>query len=391
MRNRLSLYSIISHQPRFVAFVLIFLLSACSSSEQDTSNNHQAFDPSAAVLKPTPELMPAPEIDAEQREKIDQYFSVHALTGRFSGVVLLANSEGTFIKNYGYRNLKTQEPLELNDQFQLASLSKPITAFGLLLLVDRGLIDLDSDLRDYLFDFPFENITVRSLLSHTSGMGNYLYITDSLWNNPDSFMTNEDMYELIRCDHLPRYYPPHKRFDYCNTNFALIPVLIEEVTQQPFVEFMRVEVFESLGMVDTEYLQPMAQPSDAYPVQGHYPNGDLKRPFYLNGVVGDKSLYSTVYDLYKFYLELKNPTIISESILKESMKQHAKTSTNRFYGLGWRLTSTETNDTIVFHNGWWRGFRSYFWMDKHHEKVAIILTNSIRGGYLSQNEVWNMF
>lgn len=376
------------YAPIFRGFllVLVFVVSACS--EHPETEKPETVLP---ATEPKVELQMVREMPIDTMHRLHEYFDSMANHGRFSGVILTQHDHQFFQAKYGFRNHDAQDTFNLNDQFQLASLTKPVTAFGLLLLVDRGLVELDKEVNEYLFDFPFEGVTVRSLLSHTSGIGNYIYITDSLWGNPEAFMNNMEMYELIRCDYLPRYYPPLKRFAYCNTNYALIPILIEKLTGRLFRDYMQQEVFEPLGMFATEYLDPCEKAPDEYPVLGHYPNGDPKRPFYLDGVIGDKSLYSSVYDLYKFYLELKHPSLLKPSVLQEAMKPQAETGYDRYYGLGWRIAEDSQGDTLIFHNGWWRGFRSYFWMSKEEEKVAIILTNSIRGGYLDQDAIWKMF
>jgi len=98
-----------------------------------------------------------------------------------------------------------------------------------------------------------------------------------------------------------------------------------------------------------------------------------------------------VFDLYKLFEELKQPTLIEKELLDEAMSIEAKTGVDSYYGLGWRIKPLNDGDTLVYHNGWWRGFRSYFWMSKKQDKVAIILTNSIRGGYLNRQEIWNLF
>ena len=322
-------------------------------------------------------------------QAILHYFDSLAAKGKFNGVALFSKiAEHTELRE-GFREKSKGDSLLLVDQFQLASLSKPITAFGLLYLVNEGKVELDNLVVSYLWDFPYPDITVRSLLNHTSGMGNYIYVTDSLWNNPDSFMSNRDMYNILRCEQVPTYYKPFKRFNYCNTNYALIPVLIEEVTGLTFPDFMRMNIFEPLGMLSTFYCDPAYV--QQYDVLGHYPDGSTKKPFYLDAIIGDKSLYSSVYDLYKFYEEVKHPTLVSKRLLDQSMSIEVRSGSNGYYGLGWRIRPIDGNDTLIYHNGWWRGFRSYFWMSKRSDKVAIILTNSIRGGYLNQKEIWNLF
>ncbi len=374
----------------FLLLLGVSMLSvAACKGERDADRKESENDPNATSLE---QLDPSKvrSFPDTLHDRFTDYFGQLAEAGRFSGVVLLQEDHRFFIKAFGHRRLRDRDSLLLDDRFQLASLSKPLTAFGVLTLVEQGLIELDAYVSDYLFDFPFSDVTVRSLLDHTSGLGNYIYITDSLWNAPDSFMTNRNVYELIRCEQLPIYYPAHRRFDYCNTNYALLPILIEEVSGMSFSAYMEDEVFKPLGMLQTQYLDPFDMPSDAYPVLGHYPNGDPKSPFYLNGVIGDKSLYSNVFDLYKFYRELQAPTLISRTLVNEAMCPQVNTSYDRYYGLGWRIQPMD-GDTLVFHNGWWRGFRSYFWMSKQNDKLAIILTNSIRGGYLKQEEIWGMF
>ncbi|MEQ9186847.1 MAG: serine hydrolase domain-containing protein [Cryomorphaceae bacterium] len=324
------------------------------------------------------------------RPRLANYFDSLYESGRFNGTLFMASNDSITCLALGKPRLKGKDSLEPNDVFQLASLSKPITALGVLRLVEKGMIELDAPISTYLFDFPDPQITIRSLLNHTSGMGNYIYVTDSLWNNPDSFMSNDDVYDLVRCEQVPTYHPPLKRFDYCNTNYAVLPVLIERVSGLTFPLFMQQEIFAPLRMHRTHYLDPWQKAPDAYRVLGHYPNGDPKRPFYLDGVVGDKSLYSSVEDLFKLYKAMQESDLWSKELLQEAMQPSARSGNGQFYGLGWRIRPIE-GDTMVFHNGWWRGFRSYFWMSKKENKVAIILTNSIRGGYLSQSEIWPLF
>lgn len=324
------------------------------------------------------------------RPRVANYFDSLYERRRFNGTVFLSSNDSITCFALGKPRLKEADSLELNDVFQLASLSKPITALGVLRLVEKGMIELDAPVSTYLFDFPDPRITIRSLLNHTSGMGNYIYVTDSLWNNPDSFMSNDDVYDLVRCEQVPAYHLPLKRFDYCNTNYAVLPVLIERVSGLTFPLFMQQEIFAPLHLQSTHYLDPWQKAPDAYRVLGHYPNGDPKRSFYLDGVVGDKSLYSSVEDLFKLYKAMQGSELWSKELLQEAMQPSARSGNGQFYGLGWRIRPIE-GDTMVFHNGWWRGFRSYFWMSKKENKVAIILTNSIRGGYLSQAEIWPLF
>lgn len=366
-------------------FLLLFvLLSGCSAT-------NSAELPEPSVAQPVHQAAPVAELDAYSATALKSYFETLASRGRFSGAALFARNDSLVQLYHGQKADRSGAQIEMTDQFQLASLSKPFTAYALLTLVDSGLVQLDQTVDHYISDFPYQGVTIRQLLSHTSGLGNYIYVTDSLWDAPDYFMSNEDVLGLMLCEQVPNYFAPGRTFDYCNTNYALIASVIEHVTGQSFKDYMREHVFDPIGMWSSEILDVFAKTPDDYAVIGHYPNGNLKRAFYLDGVVGDKGMYSNILDLYKFYMELKQGNLLSDELLELSMTPHARTRADAYYGLGWRMSPTAIGDTIVFHNGWWRGFRSYFWFSKRDNKVAIILTNSIRGGYIPRHEVWALF
>ena len=215
-------------------------------------------------------------------------------------------------------------------------------------------------------------------------------MTDSLWANPDSMISNNEIRCYFEDDLIPVYHPPGKTFDYCNSNFVIIAILIEEISGKPFRQYMHENVFKPLDMLNTHYIDPKDKNCLEYNVYGHYPNGEKKYPFYLNGAVGDKGLYSSVNDLFKFYQELQNPSLLSDSLLLLSMDGHVRAGHGSFYGLGWR-SKPLNDDKLVYHNGWWRGFRTYFWFNKDRSKCFIALTNTIRGGYLNQEQIWNLF
>lgn len=361
-----------------VLSLLIFFVSSCEERK----------------VPKTPKQQPkvwTGDLKSSLADRVDHYFDSLAERRRFNGVYLVSSNDSVHSSAVGLKKLRLRDDsLQLEDVFQLASLTKPISAVILLTCLAENEISIDTSVQSVLLDFPYPDISFRQILSHRSGLGNYMYVTDSLWNNPDSFMRNNDFYEFLRCEEVPLYFSPDRTFDYCNTNYALIPVIVEELSGKKFEDYAREKVFEPIGMMSTHYMNPLIQNSEQYDVIGHYPNGQEKLAFYLDGVIGDKGLVSSVYDLHRFYMELKSPTVVSESGLKESFKPMSRTKSGNFYGLGWRLRPIE-GDTIVFHNGWWRGFRSYFWMSKTKRKVVIVLTNTTNGGYLNQEEIWNLF
>jgi CubicO group peptidase (beta-lactamase class C family) len=346
--------------------------------------------------EPIPEVIieadSMPKFDASSAAQIDDYFQELYAHRHFNGVALFASNDAIHTLALGYKNMESKDSLAVNDQFQLASVSKPFTSFGILLLVQKGLIQLQDPVSKYLNCTPYDNVTIEQLLTHTSGIGYYAYVTDGLWGQPECLMSNGDLLTMMECEEIPLYFEPGRAFDYCNTNYVLLADIIEEVSGKLFQQYMKEEVFEKMGMSSSEIIDAFSKNPSEYSVLGHYPNGDAKSISYLDGIVGDKGMYSSVFDLYKFYTESKKGTLLSDSLWNEAKSPRAKYSSRGFYGYGFRIQPMpQENDTLIYHNGWWRGFRTYFWMLKNNNKCAIILTNSIRGGYLSKEEIWSLF
>ena len=323
---------------------------------------------------------------------LDSFFGNLFEARKFNGVAFFSKNGATHTLVNGFRNLKTKDTLQIDDQFQLASLSKPFTAFTILKLVDEGRLSLNDKVSDHLVCTPYTEVTIAQLLTHTSGIGDYAYVTDNLWGMPENPMVNADLLTMMECYEVAIYFDPGRGFDYCNTNYTLLASIVESVTNTSFKKHMELTVFPSLEMEDSEILDPFSKDATDYDVQGHYPSGDLKLPSYLDGVVGDKGVYSTVGDLYAFYNSIRTQNPISDSLWLEATTPQTKTGANAYYGYGWRIKPMpEQNDTLIYHNVWWRGFRTYFWMSSNQNKMCVILTNSIRGGYLPQKEIWLQF
>jgi CubicO group peptidase (beta-lactamase class C family) len=368
------------------AFTIGLLLVIPSCINHETKSH----SPTAELIDV--ENVPSNLFDPNAADSLDFYFNDLYKHKHFNGVALFAEDNNVHTLNLGFRDMTMKDSLRANDQFQLASVSKPFTAFATLLLAEEGKIHLEFPVSHYLPEFSFQEVTVEQLLTHTSGIGNYTYVTDNLWDSPANYMCNSDLLTMIECEQVPTYYEPGKTFNYCNTNYVVLAMLIERVSGLPFHQYMRERVFEPIGMFDSEIIQIDKKTPLQYDVLGHYPDGKSKPPFYLDGVVGDKGMYSTVFDLYKFYMEWQARILLSDSSWNEATSEKVKYASNSFYGYGWRVKPREENEeTIIYHNGWWRGFRTYFWFSREQNKCCIILTNSIRGGYLPQEKIWSMF
>jgi CubicO group peptidase (beta-lactamase class C family) len=314
----------------------------------------------------------------DEHAKIDSFFQSRYRRGLFNGVALFAKEDYIIYKAaLGYSNLRSKDTLLLDSEFQLASTTKPLTAYAVLLLVNQGLISLQDSIRKFIPRFPYENITVEQLLIHRSGLPNYMYFSDEYWRDKRYLtISNNDVIDLM-VEYEPRkYYSPGRRYNYSNTNYAVLASIIEVVSGKSYSEFMREEVFKPLGMNNSSVYNKNQEPENNHKVIGYAKRRRKAENSYLNGVVGDKGIYSTVDDLYLFNRELYKGSLVSKELINSSyFLGHKDLYDHDNYGYGWRVNLRKDSTMVVHHTGWWKGFRTYFYRELDTEKTIIILTN----------------
>ncbi len=305
-----------------------------------------------------------------------------------NGVILYSEQGKTIYKKaMGWRDMvRRRDPLQVTDTFQLASLSKMFTAEAIMLLNSQDKLRYDDDIRKYIKDFPYEGITIRLLLTHRSGLSRYESLADDKWPNRRTPIHNDDLLNLI-AEHKPEpYNAPNTAFFYNNINYALLASIVEKVSKQNFEDFVTENVFLPAGMTHT-YIYSLRKDSTLTTwakglVQGHNLNGkgpSRAQNDYLNGVVGDKMVYSTVDDLLRFGIALDQGLLLPDSLQREAYQHGTDYSAKRTdtYGFGWRMMKKYPN--CVYHFGWWKGFRTFFMRDLHLNRSLIILTNADKG------------
>ena len=324
---------------------------------------------------------------ARRAEMADSTFCGLRKNLGLNGVVLYAEGEEVvYRKAFGWRDLThPHDSLRVDDQFQLASVSKMFTAEAVMLLHAEGKLDYDDSLSKYLPEFPYPGITIRHLLNHRSGLSRYETLADEQWPDRTVPLSNDDMLELYQKHHPDPYNLPDVTFHYSNINYALLASVVERVSGQHFEDFMRDQVFEPLGM-DHSYVYslrgvPSIKTFVDTKVQGHdlLKNGARRaQEDYLNGVMGDKMVYSTVDDLFKFAYSLDHQVLLPDSVQREAfVPGSSEWKRGENYGFGWRMH--ENHPGAVYHFGWWKGYRSFFVRDTTLHRTLIILTNTDSG------------
>ncbi|MCP4551804.1 MAG: beta-lactamase family protein [Bacteroidetes bacterium] len=324
---------------------------------------------------------------ADKAEWLDGIFeNLHKRHG-FSGSVVYAEEGRLVYKNaFGYANIRTKTPLLTTSSFQIASVSKMFTAIAVLMLVEDSTVNLDNDVRTYLPEFPYKNITIRLLLTHRSGLSRYMTLAHDEWKNKTIPLTNDEMLKLF-VKHQPTvYFKPNNGFHYCNTNYALLATIVERMSNKSFDTFVKDRIFNPLDM-DNSFVYNMngEKKVSAYITQGvpgyRYSGWRpiKQRNEYLNGVMGDKGVYTSVEDMFKFDQALYNESLVNDSLLQEAYKPGSPRSRKRSdnYGFGWRIRSGVEN--TVYHYGWWKGFRAFYIRNMQQKKSIIVLSNRAKG------------
>jgi CubicO group peptidase (beta-lactamase class C family) len=261
---------------------------------------------------------------------------------------------------------------------------------AMLRLVQEGKISLSDTINKFFPDFPYPGITIQLLLSHRSGLPNYLYFMSSSKWDKKKYVTNEDMLNMIYSDKPKRSYPPDTHFSYSNTNFVLLAMILERVTGKPYPEYMQEKFFGPLQMKHTYVftLKDTLTATPSFTNTGNYWNND-----FLDGTYGDKNIYSTPEDLFKWDQALYTDQVIRPSLLDSAFQPYSNERNSiHNYGLGWRLETLRNGKKVVYHYGKWHGFNAAFARLIDEKATVIILGNRFtRSIYSVAHLCYNFF
>ncbi len=373
---------------RFIAFFSLVSFFACQS---DTSHELIREDADSFVF-PTEELKVSDEVVQYWQEALDSHFNrLHKLSN-FNGNVLIAR-KGNIIYSgsFGLQNLETGDSLNIHSLFQIASVSKTFTAMAIMLLSEEGHLSLNQNLNDFFEEFPYSGVTIEDLLTHRSGLPNYLYATEKQWDGQD-LKTNYDLLEFLIQEKPSVQGHPNRFFAYNNTNYALLALIIEQVSGKSFAEFMQERIFDPLQMHDTYIFSAENRKLPLKNLTVGYHHRTEKDKFVpADGIVGDKNIYTTTEDLLKWERANSHPYLFSQSILDSVSvgRSHEKPG-RKNYGYGWRIWESQDNGKIVYHHGWWHGYTATFSRNPKDETVVIILSNIFNRVTYQIQPVWEI-
>lgn len=374
------------HVFRFAFLFLFFaaLGASCSSSEKKKRRAEQRQHEKDSLALVYDSANADPRLDAFMQR-------LHQRSG-FNGNVLIAKKGKIIYQNaFGWANYLHKDSLEISSQFELASASKPLTATAILKLWEEEKISLDQTVDEFFPNFPYPHITIQQLLSHRSGLTNYLYFTDKVWPDRRKGMSNMEVMALLEKHKPAKYANPDVRYFYNNTNYMILAAIVEKVTGQDFAVYMQENIFVPAGMKNTAVYSKAVYEKIPVKVIGH--DRVWRRSVVQNfqdGPVGDKGTYSTVQDLFLFDRALKEGRLLKEETLDSAYVGRSNPIKTLFnYGYGWRTFGPDDHQ-VVYHTGWWHGFRSLYVRDLKEDVTIVLLTNMVNASLLHLDELYQI-
>lgn len=320
--------------------------------------------------------------------KIDSILNAAANNNRFSAVVLIAEKgKVTYEKAFGYREFAQKVPLKTTDIFELASVSKQFTAMVIMMLKEKGLLQYDDLVEKYL-DIPYKGISIRNLLTHTSGLPDYQDIMDKHWDK-SKVAGNNDIIAYLNQYAPPILFEPGTKYTYSNTGYVLLASIAEKASGRDFIEFANTEIFHKLRMKHTAIRTLEEKAAVKNFAAGHiyvkekndfiradsFPSSDYT--IWLGNRKGPGRISSSARDLLKWDQALYTDKLISKQTLEEAFTP-MKLNDGKIsdYGFGWVIIRNNPSGKIVWHNGDNPGYKTEIMRFLENKNTLIILCNN---------------
>ena len=309
--------------------------------------------------------------------KVDEYIRTEMQAQQIPGLALAVIKDGKMIiaRGYGLANVEHQVPVKPETIFQSGSMGKQFTATAVMMLVEEGKLSLDDKITKYFPDGPeaWQNITVRHLLTHTSGMTDY----------PPDFdlrldYSEDQLYQRIK--KIPLAFQPGEKWSYSNLAYVMLGILIHKVSGKFYGDFLQERIFKPLEMTTARIISE----ADIVPNRAagyRVVNGQLKNQNWVSpslNTTADGALYLTIYDMAKWDAALYTEKLLKKSSL-EQMWTPVKLNDGKThpYGFGWALGEVRGH-RIIEHGGAWQGFKAQISRYVDDKLTVIVFANQIR-------------
>ncbi len=298
-------------------------------------------------------------------------------------VAVARNGEILWEEGFGMADRERKMPATPHTLYSLASISKPITATGLMLQVERGQIALDKPANDYLGEGKIKGraadaagATLAAVASHTAGLPLHyqFFLEGEDYPRPSMDETTHRYANLVT--------QPGEKYQYCNLGFGILDHIVERTSGKPYVDFMRDEVFQPLGLEHTAIPVSSQDFDSGREWAVRYWNLETPLPFYDFDHRGASAVYSSAHDLVRFgmsHLGQTEKAILKPDSVQRMQQSIANVGPGAGYGLGWRIDESRMGVRTISHNGGMGGVATSLTLAPEHGLVVVVLTNASSG------------
>lgn len=316
-----------------------------------------------------------------QKARIDSLLNYYDTQFGYNGVAFVALKGNILLdKGYGYRDIEKKIKHDKNSIFQMGSVTKQFTAEIILKLAAEGKLSVDDKLSKYIPDYPKgDSITIKNLLTHTSGI--YNYTDDEKWLDSVEHVSHVALIKSFRDSTLR--FAPGSKFEYSNSNYYLLGYIIEKITGKSYEMTVTETILKPTGMIHSGF--DFTNMKSSYKSTGYYTLSDSSGPTIARIADSTTSwaagaLYSTTEDMYKWHKALQQYKFVSKKWQEEAYKPFKKR-----YAYGWFVDSVD-GQRVIAHSGGIPGFVSYI-MRVEEEDLCIILISNYMGMGISHNNM----
>jgi len=273
--------------------------------------------------------------------------------------------------------------------FELASVSKQFTAMAIMILKERELLNYTDDVKKYIPELPYEGMTIRHFLNHTSGIPDYEAEFNKGWG-PKKIAFNDDMIKLLVKNKPKVLFKPGEKWEYSNTAYALLASIIERVSKKGYGEFLAENIFNPLYLKRTQVYNTRRSSAETIPnyAFGYVYSDSLKKfllpdsvkqlhfVYTLDGIVGDGTVNSTPGDLFLWDQSLYTEKLVKINTLNEAFSPtRLNDGAIHEYGFGWGIAKDSVLGKFVHHSGGWPGYATYIRRYIDRNDCLIVLSN----------------
>ncbi|MCF6404535.1 beta-lactamase family protein [Chitinophaga filiformis] len=336
--------------------------------------------------------------------KLNIYFNNISREENMNGNILLAeNGRPVYLRSFGCSDFPSASENDIDVRYNLASISKIFTSTAILQLKEKGKLYLDDTFQHYFPQFPYPGITIRHLLTHTSGLPDLELYEPLVKQFPDTIITNDIIIPTLINENKPLHFHPGDKYSYCNLNYCLLAMLVEKVSGLAFSDYLQQYIFQPARMlltycVKTSYQQShrkIATPhvKAAYYDTAYSPVFLVKRYRYTSynnsAATGASNIITSTSDLQRFDRAFFDGKLLGQASIEEALTpvrlnngevywEHMDTMLGEgkgSYGLGWEIFEQPGFGRSVGHGGFIFGLATFYFRNIDRKQTIIAFDN----------------